>query len=353
MHKVLLLMLVVLANVFLFSKTSATDFITPQDDNTSGNVSLSRNFGGNLFAVGNQVDISSNVEGDVFTFGNIIDFKGIITNNLFTAGNTIDINSTVNKDVFAAGSDIKISEQAIINGNLYLGSGTAEIAGTVKGNVYSSTGTLNISGKVLGDINSRTGQISLMPTAAISGKISYTSNEDIKISSGAIYQAIEKKAIPVSNNKVKDQIFGKIFSLLMTLLVGALVIHLFGKKVKEIDKMIKDNFWGTLLGGFLSLILVPIICVILFALVIGVHLGLILLGIYSLAIYLTSIVVGLRLGNWIFREKKSPLMAMTLGLIVINMLSFIPVINGIISFLILCLGLGSIYLVSKAALTNK
>ena len=83
--------------------------------------------------------------------------------------------------------------------------------------------------------------------------------------------------------------WSELISLFASLVVGMVLISLWGKQIKEItvkmNKKISASFgWGTLV-----LFITPIIALILVFTLIGIPLALILLALWIIAIYLSSI----------------------------------------------------------------
>lgn len=73
----------------------------------------------------------------------IIEEGEIIDDDLFIGSDTVEINGTVNGDVFAFGSIVKVN--GTINGSLVSGAQTILINGKVSGSVYASSMTITLS----------------------------------------------------------------------------------------------------------------------------------------------------------------------------------------------------------------
>ena len=98
--------------------------------------------------------------------------------------------------------------------------------------------------------------------------------------------------------------------------------------------------------GFLGLVVPPIAAVIISITLIGLPLGLIMLTAWIVAGYLAKIVLALFLGRSLLasREVPVPALALTLltGLVPIYVAINLPYVGGLISFLLILLGLGGL-----------
>lgn len=106
----------------------------------------------------------------------------------------------------------------------------------------------------------------------------------------------------------------------------------------------------TLMGkGALALLLVPIIAFLLLLTIIGIPICVILILIYCLALYLSTVfvayLIGYKVWNKTHKEKKDTNMMLygAIGLVIILVLELIPVVGSIVSILVLFGGLGVIF----------
>lgn len=345
LKKILLLFLLVfLVNL---SPAKAIQFDIPKDELDSGDINLTNNVEDNYFAAGNQLIIESRIDGDAFLFGNSVRFTGETTNNLFSGAQSIDISGKIGRDLFTGSSSVIIDKDAVINGNVYIGSGSAKIKGTILGDVYIGSGNLTISGTVNGNIIGQSDNFTLSESANVLGKITYSSKKDINIVTGAKYKDIEKKNLPTNDNYTQNNWFSLLMSLLGLLLVGVLIITFFPKKTLDIVENISTKFLPSLGWGFFMLIATPVLIIISFSIMIGFPLAIILIGLYWLSIYLSNIYVGIYLGKLLTKNNKSLLWALTLGVILLFIVVRIPWIGSLLMFIVTLLGLGGIYLTIK------
>lgn len=348
MKKVIYIFLISMILMLVSAKAMAAEFWLPEDNEESGNVLVSQNINDNLFSFGNQIDVKADIDGDLFVFGNNINVSKDVKGSIFAGANSITISGNVDHDIFVGASNVIFDEKSLVKGNIYVGSGNVSILGTVKGNINSASGNLSINGTIEGDVNSNDSKLTLAETADVKGKITYSSQREVVISQGAQYGDLIKKTTPVgAKNNLVNSIYSKIFSLISLLIIGLVIIWLFPKKSEQLSEIIKNNPLKSFFWGFLALIVLPIFAIILMVLLVGAPLAMILLGFYFFAIYISKIFVAVALGDFLFKGKKSALFVMTIGIIILTLLAMIPYLGGLISFLVLCIGLGAISMVCQ------
>jgi len=238
--------------------------------------------------------------------------------------------------LLVAGGEFSMARTAEIGGDLLLGAGTARIDGLIKG-----------------DINSGVGSLTIASTASIRGKLTYISENEANIQSGAqIRGRITHKLPPVAAG---IGLWGKVIGFLMTLVLGIIIVLLAPRRVKAVTESIRTRPWACLGWGAFILVATPIAALIVCITIIGLPLGLITLAVYTIAIYLTRLFVGLLIGQLIigaFRgvETRAALVgALVLGLAILSLLKLIPFVGFFFGLATILFGLGAI-LVSERKL---
>lgn len=338
------------------TNTQAMSFLFPANDNGSGSVTQNTDSNDNLLGAGNEVNLNANVANDAFLFGNLVTINSNILGNLFAGGQLVNLtNSKIDHDLFIGASNISLDKNTIINASAYLGSNNQTIDGTIKGNLYSGANSLNINGVIEGDVHASVNQLTLGSNAVVKGKITYTSSNDAKISSGASYTAIEK-IIPQStskNNQFKSTFGPRLLGLLSVLLLGVVILTLFSKKSLEIAQYIRQSFWSSLGWGLTILVLAPIACVFVMTTIIGIPLALTILTLYILLISISKIFAGLALGQLITKNRWLPIWSLTVGILAISIISSIPFLGGLTNFVVMLVGIGGFFLLIKQLFAKK
>ena len=239
-------------------------------------------------------------------------------------------------DLVVAGGRVEVGEQATIGRDVRIAAGEITIFGTLMDNAQ-------ISG----------GQITLGPDAQIMGNLTYTSPTEIDTS------AVQGTAVWIEPPEfnVISYLLGKLISILMLMVTGLVMLLIAGRYTESVSKNITESYWLSLGLGLLALIAVPIVSVILMITVIGLPLGIILLMGYGISIFLSFVLVSYVLGKLFFQNVStryvSAYVHMIAGVVFFVVLTSIPIIGGIITFLSLLFGLGGIILLSRSTGRTK
>jgi len=134
------------------------------------------------------------------------------------------------------------------------------------------------------------------------------------------------------------------------LVVGLVVISFFKKASTAVTEQMKGNIAKNLGWGLVYLIIIPITAFVLLVTIIGAPLALITITLYTIALYLSKVFMGLLIGYWILqylkkdkKDKTVPLMwAMILGIVLLTVLTIIPYFGLFIGFVATIWGLGAL-----------
>jgi len=311
---------------------------------------------GDLWAAGNTITVNGIVNGSVMAAGRIVNINGDVTHAVRAVAETININGDVDGDVMAGCGKLNIDSTARIGGDLLFGADIASIDGPVKGNIKGSGREVTISNWVNGDVELEVESLTILSTANIEGDLSYTSEDEADIQSGAQITGATTHTIPeVKEDEAKGFPFilftsalSKLISFLMAFVTGVVIIFLAPRKLTSITDAIGTRPGPSAGWGAMILFLTPIAALIVCLTIIGIPLGLIALVLYGIALYLAQIPVGLFIGRWIigrFRDVESKAImvgALAIGLAILKLLSLIPYFGFFVGFVVVLFGLGAV-----------
>jgi len=322
-----------------------------------GTIIIDGTINGDLIAAGKTIRVNGPVNGNIIAAGGTVHINGEVTHAVRIIGGTLNISGTIGRDLLVAGEEVSLSSTAEIGNDLLLGAGTALIDGLIKG-----------------DINSGVENLTILSTASIQGKLTYISENEANIQSGAQIRGTithqlpdVKERLAVGTHRLPNVgerlvtgigLWGKVIGFLMTLVLGIIIVLLAPKRVKAVTESIRTRPWASLGWGAIILIFTPIAALIVCITIIGLPLGLIVLALYTIAIYLTQLFAGLLVGQLIigtFRgvETRAALIgALALGLAILSLLRLIPYLNFFIGLATVLFGLGAI-LVSERKLRTS
>ena len=297
---------------------------------------------GDLIAGGRTITVNGTVNGSIMAAGGTVNINGEVTHAVRVIGETLNISGTIGRDLLVGGSEFSMASTAEIGGDLLLGAGTAHIDGLIKG-----------------DINSGVESLTIASTASIQGKLTYISENEANIQSGAQIRGTITHKLPDVKEKIATGtgigLWGTIIGFLMILVLGIIIVLLAPRRVKAVTESIRTRPWASLGWGAVILVATPIAALIVCITIIGLPLGLIALVFYTIAIYLTQLFVGLLIGQLIIGasrgvETRAALVgALALGLAILSLLRLIPYLGFVIGLATILFGLGAI-LVSERKL---
>ena len=331
---------------FLIGKDQVKDNVVFGAGQTVNNLGTVNN---DLFLAGQTINSDGTINGDAFALGQNIIISGPVSGSIRAFGQTLNIKSEVGRNVLMGGQSVSIEKSAIVNGNVLAAGQVVNISGTVNKGLNASAGIVMIDGTIVGDVSIEANEIKITPTAKIDGNLAYKSSKEAMIPEGVVLGQVNKNIIqkPVTPQKVDKNPFGigniilKIFWLIGSFLLGTLLIVLFKKYFEKSASNIKSS-WAKYLGiGFLTIIVMPIAALILFITILGIPIALFTLILYLLFLYLAKIPVAIFIGD-LFIKNKSIYLKLLLGLAILAVIFLIPLLGGLIHFIVILVGLGAL-----------
>lgn len=338
------------------SQTINKDYFAAGD-----NVILQGTINGDAYIAGGNVLVDGDINGDLLIAGGNITINGNVKHNIRAIGGTINFYGPVGGNVTVAGGQVSIAESAKIMGSLAAASGNIIILAPVSKDLNIAAGQVNIDNAVGGDVNAAVDHLSLFPQANIHGNLTYWSSNNIDEQSGSTVSGnITKKYIPVQKTEEVRNNFNRFVSGFVALfkttqaiglfIVGFLILKIMPSYFNRTVEITLKRPWRNILVGLIALIVTPIAGIMLLFTFIGIPIAFILFIIYLVIIYLSKIfisyIVGQKLLEYLKLKLSQPL-TLLIGIIVLSILTFIPIIGGFIGLFVLLLGVGGILVEEK------
>lgn len=141
------------AVVFLADdELSSTEAILDDAYAAGGLVTIDSDVEGDLFVAGGSLTINGNITGDLVIAGGQVTVNGDISDDVRAGGGSIFINGNVGDDLILTGGQVNLSSESLVGGSLILGSGFANILGTVNEDIKGGGGKMVLGGTVYGDM---------------------------------------------------------------------------------------------------------------------------------------------------------------------------------------------------------
>ncbi len=315
---------------------------------------------GDLWAVGREVTVNGTVNGSIVAAAETINVNGDVAHAARLAGETLNIRGDVGGDLIAFCSAANIANTAEIGGDLLVGAGNVRIDALIEGDVKGGAGEVTITNGVRGNVELEVDNLTVASTANIEGDLTYTSENEAEIESGAqvggttTHQPVEEEPAKAALGAgIAATAMGKVVAFLMILVVGIIIILIMPRRIVSMADSIRMYPLPSLGWGAVILFATPIAAIIVCFTVIGIPVGLIALAVYGIAIYLSQIPVALLIGRLIIRrstemESKGLLVgALALGLVILGILRLIPFLGFWVGLATALFGLGAVVVSEK------
>lgn len=309
------------------------------------NIVIDNDINSSSLIMGNSVEVDSKIGGSGVIVGNDIslnstaDYLVALGTNITYSGKTTDALMVANK--------IVLNESSNISRDITMFASTVEVSGSINRNITIYAKEVIIKdAQIAGNVKIVADTITIEANAAIIGRLSHNDDAKITISDvasiGSVDTFVSEKHHPETFlDKVKNSVIG----MVNILVVFALLTFFSPKLFNKIDEKRKEIIKNIGLG-FIFLLLLPIIILMLIITVFGLSLGVILIAIYLLMVYLSSMITGYLIGSFIWdkliKKEKRIYLTGVIGILILYTLKLIPVVGIIITVISIMIGVGTI-----------
>lgn len=348
----------------------------------AGEIIIDGTVKGDLVVAAGYVEVNGTVEGDLIAAAGSVVINGTVQDDARVAGAGVEVRGAVGDDLFAgAGGDpatpmftqagtrsipqgLRIYDTARIGGNLNIGAGTAEVAGTVTGDLNAGAGQLNLAGNVGGDADLSVSALQIADTASIEGTLTYTAPAEASIPAGAAGSVQYAAPAPEEPQAVGQAAFPRLLQIVLALLgflaIGWLALRFAGPAIDRPVTALAFRPGRAALYGLaasLLLIFVPLLSALLvFAVILffgwapGVAMFLFLFTALSLIWVLSPLITGPWLGYLFGRligREFTGLAALLIGVAAILLLGLVPVLGWLVYLFSFIFAIGGIILAQR------
>ncbi len=350
------------------------------------NLNIEGNYEKDVFLSGTNINFSGNIDGDLFIIGQNIKVSGEVQGSIFFVASQIDLDAKVGGSVRGLAQKVLlknsvahnvtvfasvIDTQAVVDWHGYLVAKDMKIGGeferldiktskaSIDAKIKNSLVIVGIGNATMVEINS---------PGEIGGNVDYTGKNKLSIANDVIIhgEINEKNIIPQAPRNIitYSQIFWWLVFLFGIILVGLVLITLFGNRLLILPRLIEKEKYKLLLPGLVVFILVPLVVFLLIISLIGIPLGMLLLLLYLLVFYIGQILLAIWLGDFIWQRlnqkpkltqdsKNYLFWCLVLGAIIWRFIFAIPLFGGLIAWLVFLLLFGSIWRLAKVKIREN
>jgi cytoskeletal protein CcmA (bactofilin family) len=322
-------------------------------------VEISGTVNGDVYAFGGQVIIDGRVNGDVIVAGGKVNLSGTVSQDVRMAGGNVSIAGTVGRNLTVAGGNIELAPSAAVRGGLVAAGGSVDVAAPVSGSIKIAAGNLVLSSRIEGNIDAAVGTLRVTSKAEINGNVDYWSGKEASIAEGARIGGKIMRRVPPEGRELFPGLASAalaawamlvFISFVSTLVLGLLSARFLPGFHDSAVANLRERPWPSLGIGFVTVVVAPVVCALLFATIVAIPLALILLAAFFILLYWSRIFAISRIGDTIlrrFRPAPGRTSAFVLGLFVYYLLAIIPVLGWIVILLAVLFGLGAELLARK------
>lgn len=303
------------AGVLVTSSSKAAQLELADEDKNIVIIKEDETINDNLIVIGKDLVMKGKVNGDLLVMADNINLEGEVDGNVIAIGSRINSNLRGVKNVYLLGDKIILA--GLVERDLNVISRSLEIRNTtnILGNFYA------VVEKINQDIGSRVGHKTVI------------------------------KNIQATHDLSRYYYYSLLVSLLSSILVGCILLIVWGKKINDQTKHFVEN-WGSIFlkGTVVIIATIPIIALLMFS-QIGINLALILLALFVIALYLSKIVIASLIGAYIL-SRYNKYIQLTIGLLIVTVLTNTPIVGGLSYLVITILGFGTIVEINKFKISN-
>ncbi|MFW2437852.1 MAG: hypothetical protein ACN4GR_00605 [Arenicellales bacterium] len=309
---------------------------------------------GDAVVAGQDVSIEQFVQGDVIAAGETVDIRATVADDVRVAGRRVTITGTVGDHIVAAGETLRIHSSSTIGGRAWFAGQRIDVMGNIGGELKAIGEHISVAGEVGGDAVLVAEHIEILPGAHIRGQLIYHSPNKPQVHDNARIDGdmIERPMPSVLEQRAEDQAGATIVFSISLMVAGLVYLLVFPHFSVAAAHTIGSDPWKSLALGLALLVTVPFVIFLLLITVVGHLLALVLLAAYLvflLAGFLSAVFYvadsGLKMigkSDEISRGLRSAGIIVTI--IVLGILQLIPLLGGLIIFLLLLFGLGALNL---------
>jgi len=320
-----------------------------------GVITVESDVAGDLYLGGGSITINGNIEGDLVVGAGQIVVNGNVKDDVRAAGGSVFVNGNVGDDLIVTGGQFNLGSEALVGGSLILGTGYANILGTINEDIKGGGGKIVLGGTVYRDIEVEVGEnISLTKDARINGNLVYSSLVEGKFDETQVGGFIEfNKQKPekdfggqIENFFTRWYLLFELVHYASLMLIALVLVLLIPAGILGINKITKTHPWKSLGLGFVISVCTIAAMIILAITIIGLPLAGILLGALIISWCIAKVYAAAFIGSLLIKPKKMTKMKLfgitALGGFILMVIGIVPFIGWLIVLLAVMMAFGAL-----------
>lgn len=272
---------------------------------------------------------------------------------IFGCNATVESGATVSGDVSVFGGNLTLENGSRVTGNIVIFGGSVEIASNVNGDVSIVGGSVHLASgaAVNGSVNVAGGSASQDEGATVKGGINRTNSFGPSFGRFFTPPFIFAPGLPGSLAAAQATGFALLQAIITALALaalGVLLVVFFPGPTRQVMTTIQGSPVPSLGVGCLTFVVAPILTVVLAITLIGIPVSVLLGFALAAAVIFGWIAIGYLAGERILEALKvkdfAPLVAVMVGVILLELLRHVPCLGFVIGVLLGTAALGAVVL---------
>lgn len=333
----------------------ANERITEDLYSSAGSITISGTVTRDASIAAGRARIDGTIDGSVMLAAGRADVPGTIGGSLRIAGGVVEVGGDIDGDLVVLGGRVTVPSGGSVGGDVIVAGGIVDLQGDIVGDVRGIAMSATIAGVVGGDVDIESSRVSVPGTARIGGDLRYLTAGNPDISSAADILGTTERVAQMPwepSTGGSSRPFGPLLRTVWALIAGVVIIALAPRLADAIGRSGRAVLRAVGVG-LLALIVVPVVTGILIVSTIGVPIGLIFLGSFVALLYLSQVFAGLAIGRFVLPDRWNDgsrgyhFLAMTIGVIILAVLNFIPLpfASAVIAVAVTMWGVGAALMV--------
>jgi len=319
---------------------------------------------GDLLAFGRTVEVRGTVKGDLVSFAKRTVVSGSVEGRIYTFSESLDLDGQLGHSIYGLAQSLRVNNRSHVGEGIVVAAGDVSLEGEVKRSVdILTSGHAEVSGSIGRDLTMAGVGLTLTNTARVGGNLSARVHQlnGVHIADGASIGGKRDIQVRVRENRFTRPrfYFYQAVWLAAAILVGGLGVVLFPGFFRATTEAVRSG-WSSLVLGVGVLAGVPVAMIVIAITLVGIPISLMLFAVYLAGIYLAKVWVGAFLGRMLLKPsgatKGDWVLGLLVGLLILNIVGYVPYLGGLVRLGVLCLGLGAfagqLYRVSRPVIAD-
>lgn len=305
-------------------------------------------------AAAGNVSIEGLVRGDVAVGAASVFVAGRVLDDVRAAGQSVVIAAAVGDALLATGEVVRLTAPSRVGGSAWIFGRRVDVSGHVRRELRVAAVRVRVGGSVDGDVFLAARDIEILPTARITGSLTYWSGQEARIAPEARIagRVVQRQPEPFDRAGRVLTVLGLVTRALVVVSLfvsGVVLFLLFPQFTVAAARTVIYRPWASLGAGFAVLALTPLAALSLALTVVAIPLALALVALYGLSLLLGIIIAAFALGDLgarAFRQRARPARAariagLALAVVALALVRFVPVAGPLVLLVALALGVGA------------